>query len=159
MSILLPAYLTAVGLLGGSAVAKLRRPDAASAALHVPRALVRAASLVELGVAASMVVRPAVGGLAGCALFLCFAALVVGQLWRGSGRSCGCLGSAELPPSRAHVAVNVVFAGVALVRPGAPSLSFTGLVVCVAAAATAWAVAAALELVPAALSAYRRPVA
>jgi hypothetical protein len=159
VSILLPAYLTAAALLGGAALAKLRRPEPAAAALGVSRPLVRAASLVELGIAVLMVAWPSVGGFAGAGLYVGFAALVLAQLRRGSARSCGCLGSAELPPSRAHVAVNLVLACMALARPEPPPLSFAGAVVCVAAAATAWAVAAGLELVPAALAAYRRPAA
>lgn len=156
-AILLPAYLTAALLLGGAALAKLRRPEPAAAALSVSPSVVRAASVVELGVAVLMVARPALGGPLGCALFLGLAALVVAQLRRGATRSCGCLGSAELPPSRLHVAVNVALAGCALARPEVAA-TLTTAAVCAAAAATAWAVAAGLELLPAALTAYQRPV-
>lgn len=155
-AILLPGYLTAALLLGGAALAKLRRPEPAATALSVPLAAVRAASLVELAVALLMVARPALGGPAGCALYLFLAALLVAQLRRGSRRSCGCLGSAELPPSRLHVAVNVTLACCALARPEV-SATLTTAAVCAAAAATAWAIAAGLELLPAALTAYQRP--
>lgn len=154
----LPAYLTAALLLGGAAIAKLRRPAPAATALAVAPALVRAASLVELGVAALMVARPALGGPAACALYVGLAALVLAQLRRGSTRSCGCLGASELPPSRLHVAVNVALACCALARPDVPP-TLTSAVVCAAAAAAAWAIAAGLELLPGALTAYRRPAA
>jgi hypothetical protein len=157
MSAVLPLYLTAAALLAGSGLAKLRRPGPAAAALGLPRLLVRAAALVEVGTAALMVARPALGGPVGCALYLGFAALVLAQLRRGSTRSCGCLGSAELPPSRLHVGVNVALACCALARPERPAASAAAVAVAVAAAVTAWAIAAGLELLPSALTAYRRP--
>jgi methylamine utilization protein MauE len=168
VSAVLPVYLTAAALLAGSALAKLRRPEPAAEALAelrlpAPRALVRVASLVELAAAALMVARPALGAPLAATLFAGFAVLVLAQLRRGSTRSCGCLGSAALPPSRLHVAVNLAFAGCcAVARPdafGAIRHPFAGVVVCLVAATTAWALAAALELVPAALGAYRRPAA
>lgn len=167
-TIVLPVYLTAAALLVVSAVAKLRHPAPAVEALAELRApaacfLVRAVSLAELAVAALMVARPAVGGPLGCALYLAFAALVLVQLARGSTRSCGCLGSARLPPSRMHVALNGLLAVCcAAVHPDALGLfrdPLAGSIVWASAATTAWALAAALELLPAALRAYRRPAA
>lgn len=164
---LLPIYLTAAALLVQSAVAKLARPEPAAVALAelgVPRArlLVRAASLVELAVAAGMAVSPSVGGPAGAVLYLGFGGLVAAQLLRGSVRSCGCLGGAELPPSVAHLALNLVLAGVCAVAHPAPLRLLEqhpvgGTVVWIAAVASAFGVAAALELAPRALTAYRRP--
>jgi hypothetical protein len=168
VSAALPVYLTATMLLVASAVAKLRRPQPAAEALAelglpLSRRLVRAASLVELLTAAAMVARPAAGAPAAAALFAGFAVLVLVQLRRGSTRSCGCLGSANLPPSRLHVAVNVAFAGCcAVVRPhplAAIHHPLAGAVVCLAAATVAWAIAVGLELLPAALGAYRRHAA
>jgi hypothetical protein len=155
-AILLPTYLTAALLLGGAGLAKLRRPGTVAAALSVPPSAVRAASLVELAVAVLMVARPALGGPAGCALYLGFAALVLAQLRRGATRSCGCLGSAELPPSRLHVVANVALACCSLARPEVAA-TITTAAVGAAAAATAWAIAAGLELLPAAFTAYQRP--
>ena len=165
---LLPVYLVAAGLLVASAVAKLRHPHPAAEALAelglpASRHLVRCASLAELAAAALMIGRPALGAPAACVLYLSFAALVVAQLRHGSTRSCGCLGSAELPPTRLHAAVNVVLAGACAVARPLPLAAFRhpleGGVVYLAAATTAWALAAGLELLPAALAAYRRPTA
>ena len=165
-AVLLPVYLTAAGLLVASAIAKLRDPGPAVEALAelglpVGRHVVRAASVVEVGTAALMVTLPAVGAPIGCALFLIFALVVLAQLRRGSTRSCGCLGSARLPPTRLHAAVNLVLAVCcAAVRPD-PLAAFdrplTGGVVWLCAATVAWAAAAGLELLPPALRAYRRP--
>lgn len=165
---LLPAYLAAAGLLVASALAKLRHPGPAAdalAELRLPatKALVRALSLVELGTAVLMVGLPTLGAPVACVLYLGFAAFVLVQLIRGSARSCGCLGSAALPPTRAHAALNVGLAGCCVfARPdpiGAFHHPLVGVVVFLGAATTAWALAAGLELVPAAVRAYRRPVA
>jgi hypothetical protein len=168
VSAALPIYLSAAALLAGSALAKLRRPEPAAAALAelrlpAPHSLVHAASFAELVAAALMIVRPALGAPAAAALFVGFAVFVLAQLRRGGTRSCGCLGSAQLPPSRVHVAVNLAFAGCcAVVRPDPLAVfrhPFAGGVVCLVAGTTAWALAAALELLPTALGAYRRPAA
>jgi hypothetical protein len=167
-SVLLSPYLTAAGLLVASALAKLRQPGPAAAALvelHLPATtlLVRAVSLVELAAAVLMVAQPALGAPIACALYLGFAALVVVQLIRGSTRSCGCLGSAALAPTRLHAALNVALAGCcAVVRPeplGTFRQPLVGTAVFLGAATTAWALAAGLELLPSALGAFRRPVA
>ena len=165
---LLPVYLVATGLLVASAVAKLRHPQPATEALvelglPAPRRLVRFASLAELITAALMIARPALGAPIACALYLSLAALVLAQLKRGSTRSCGCLGSAELPPTRLHAAVNLALAGSCAVARPHPLAAFhhplAGGVVYLTAATTAWALAAGLELLPPALGAYRRPAA
>ena len=165
-AVLLPVYLTAAGLLVASAVAKLRDPGPAVEALaelQLPagRLVVRVASLLEVCTAVLMVTLPAIGAPLGCALYLVFAIIVLAQLGRGSTRSCGCLGSARLPPTRLHAAVNVVLAACcAAARPdplGAFDNPLIGGVVWLCAATVAWAVAAGLELLPPALRAYRRP--
>jgi hypothetical protein len=165
---LLPLYLTAAGLLLVSACAKLRDPEPATDALvglHLPatRLLVRAASLVELAAAVLMVGRPALGGAVGCVLYVGFAALVLVQLIRGGARSCGCLGSAALPPTRLHAALNIALAGCCAVARPDPLEAFrhplAGTVVLLGAATITWALAAGLELLPPTLRAYRRPVA
>jgi hypothetical protein len=168
VSAVLPVYLTAAALLAGSALAKLRRPESAAEALaelRLPssRSLVRLASVAELAAATLMIARPAVGAPAAATLFAAFAALVLAQLRRGSIRSCGCLGSAQLPPSRLHIAVNLAFAACCAAARPEPSTAFRhplgGTVICVVAATTAWALPVALELLPPALGAYRRPAA
>jgi len=165
---LLPIYLTAAGLLVLSGVAKLRDPGPASDALVEfrllgTRPLVRVVALIELASAMLMVARPSLGAPAACGLYLAFAALVLAQLVRGSARSCGCLGSAALPATRLHVALNVALAACcALVHPyslGAFRDPLAGTLVFLGAATMAWAIAAGLELLPRALRAYRRPVA
>jgi hypothetical protein len=165
---LLSPYLAAAGLLVASAFAKLRHPGLTADALvelHLPatRVLVRAVSLVELAAAVLMVAQPELGAPIACVLYLGFAVLVLVQLVRGSTRSCGCLGSAALPPTHLHAALNVALAGCcAFVRPdplGAFRQPLAGAVVFLGAATTAWALAAGLELLPPALRAFRRTVA
>jgi hypothetical protein len=167
-AVLLPAYLTAAGLLVVSSLAKLRDPKPAAdalAELHVPaaRASVRAVSLVELAVAVLIVARPEVGAPLACVLYLGFAALVVVQLARGSTRSCGCLGSAAASPTWLHAALNVALAACcAFVRPDALDAfrhPLVGTAVFIGTATTAYALAAGLELLAPALRAYRRPFA
>ena len=167
---LLPPLLIAAALLAVSGAFKLRDPSVAAVALAdlgVPaaRPLVLAAAVVELVTGALLVARPALGAPAACVLYLCFAALVTAQLRAGSGRSCGCFGSAETPASRAHVLVDIAFAGTcaaaaattpdplkALLHPA------TGVPLSVAAAVVAWAVVTGLDLLPSALTAYRKPI-
>jgi hypothetical protein len=166
-SALLPLYLAAVVLLAVSSLVKLRRPETAMNALRelgVPRPdlVVRGGAVAELIVAAAMVVMPEVGAPAGAVLFLGFSAFVAAQVRHGSTRSCGCLGAAELPPTLAHVALTVALAGVCVAaRPDPLRMlaqhPISGAIVWLAAAAAAWCLAAALQLLPAALTAYRRP--
>jgi hypothetical protein len=165
---LLPPYLVASWLLVASAVAKLRDPGPAADALvelrfPAARLLVRVISVVELASAVLMVVRPAAGAAVACGLYLGFAVLVLVQLVRGSTCSCGCLGSAALPPTRLHAGLDIALAGCcAFARPDSLGVfrdPLAGAVIFLGAATTAWALAAALELLPRMLSAYRRAVA
>ncbi len=169
-SVLLPFLLAASSLLLGSGAAKLRRPAPAAAALHelgLPAAgrVVAIGAVVELVVGTAMLVRPHLGATAACALSLLFAALVALQLLRGSRLSCGCLGSRDTPPSRLHLVLNLALAGLAaacLEATPHPLESFSRhpfatAVVAVAAATTAWSIAAGLELVPRLLTVYRSP--
>jgi len=162
-SVLLPLLLTAAGLLAISGVAKLRKPAPAAAALAVPEQLVRAGAVVELGVAVLVIALPGPGAVVAAALYLCFAALVAFQLRARVTTSCGCLGSADTPPSRVHVVLDVALALVCgasafdTPRPLAALTHGAGAVVWIAAAAAAWMLVAGIELLPGALSAYRRP--
>ena len=108
---LLPPLITAAVLLAVSGVMKLRDPSVAAVALAelgVPAAqpLVLSGAAVELVVAALLLAWPAAGGPAAATLYVGFAILVGLQLRKGARRSCGCFGSTEAPPSRAHVAVS-----------------------------------------------------
>ena len=165
---LVPLYLTAAWLLVVSGLAKLRRPGPAADMLgelgvRAPRLVARVAALVELAAAVLMLVRPSLGSPIACGLYLGFAALLLAQLVRGSTSSCGCLGSAVLPPTHLHVALNIVLASCcALARPDALDAfrdPIRGAVVLLGAATIAWALSAGLELVPQTLRAYRRPAA
>jgi len=166
---LLPPLITAAVLLAVSGVMKLRDPSVAAVALAelgVPAAqpLVLSGAAVELVVAALLLAWPAAGAPAAATLYVGFAILVGVQLRRGARRSCGCFGSAEAPPSRAHVVVDLAFASVcaAAVATGPDPLKVlleptTGVPLYVAAAVTAWLVVTGLELLPGALTAYRKP--
>jgi len=166
---LLPPLITAAVLLALSGALKLRDPSVATLALAelgVPaaRPLVLTGAGVELVVAALLLAWPAAGGPAAATLYLGFAILVGVQLRKGARRSCGCFGSTQAPPSRAHVVVDLAFASVcaAAVATGPDPLKVlleptTGVPLYVAAAVTAWLVVTGLELLPGALTAYRRP--
>ena len=166
---LLPPLITAAVLLAVSGALKLRDPSVAALALAelgVPaaRPLVFTGAAVELVVAALLLAWPSAGAPAGATLYLGFAILVGVQLGRGAGVSCGCFGSAEAPPSRVHVLVDLVFASVcaATAATGPDPLKVlleptTGVPLYVAAAVTAWLVVTGLELLPGALTAYRKP--
>jgi hypothetical protein len=165
---LLPVYLTAAGLLAVSGIAKLRSPGPATDALvelriPVSRLLVRVVALVELAAAALMVARPSSGAPIGSGLYLGFATLVLTQLVRGSARSCGCLGSAALSPTRLHVALNIALAGCCVLPHGDTLVAFSdglvGVVIFAGAAVTAWALAAGLELLPQTLRSYQKGAA
>lgn len=125
MSALAAAVLWVGGaLLVVSGIAKLRDGDggrAVLAALRLPPGAVVAVAAAEVALGASAVVEPrppvaaAVSGL-----YLLFA-LVVERLRRlGTLGSCGCLGSRSAPPSRVHVALDVMLAA------GAAAAAATG---------------------------------
>lgn len=167
---LLPLLLTGSAVLFVSGVSKLRRPAHAVAALAelrlpAPSLLVRAGSACELLAACTCVARPRAGAAAATVLYCGFALLVALQLRRGSDRSCGCLGSADTPPTRLHLAANVAFAAAAAAYAAAGPASLGTIashplavgVITVAVAAGAWSLVAGLPLVPDALGAYRRP--
>ena len=168
---LLPALLAAALLLVASGLAKLREPRPAVAALHalgIPAAalVVPVAGLVELAVGAASLATPRAAALVGV-LYVVFACLVAAQLARGSTASCGCLGSADTPPSPLHLVLDLALAAVAFAAAAAPPASVisllgahpaAGTVVALAAAAAAFLLVAAASLLPPALSSYRRPV-
>ena len=162
-SVLLPLLLTAAGLLAISGIAKLRNPAPAAATLGVPELLLRGGAVVELAVAVLVAAAPGSGAIAAALLYLAFALLVAFQLRAGVTTSCGCLGSAQTPPSRVHVALDLALALVCTAsafdtpHPLAALTRGAGAVVWAAAAAAAWMLVAGIELLPGALAAYRRP--
>jgi hypothetical protein len=167
---LLPALLAAAVLLVASGLAKLRDPRPAVAALRTlglpaTAVAVPVAALLELAAGAACIAAPRTAALAGV-LYLVFALVIAAQLARGSTASCGCLGSADLPPSPVHVVVDLVLAAVAFAAAASPPPSVVALlgahpaasVVVVAAALTAaFLLASAASLLPGAFTAYRRP--
>ncbi len=167
---LLPALLAAALLLVASGLAKLRDPRPAVAALRalgVPAAalVVPVAAAVELAAGVACLATPRAAALVG-ALYVVFAWLVAVQLARGSTASCGCLGSADTPPSPLHLGLDLALAAVAFAAAASPPRAVVsllgahpaaGTVVAVASVTAAFLLAAAASVLPAALSSYRRP--
>lgn len=115
--------LSAALLLVASGLAKLR--DAGPAARMIasvlprlPRSMrpiaVRALAVAEIGAGASAVAVGRSAFAAVAALYLGFAVVVVLALRRGQRASCGCFGAADAPLGRAHLAVDLVAAAVAV---------------------------------------------
>lgn len=113
-------FLAACALLAAGGVLKALRPDDTARALRtlrVPLGVggVRAAGGAEalLGVVAGATGSP-LAAAAVAASYLGFAAIVSVALARRLPiSSCGCFGAIETPPTRLHVAVNLVAAAVA----------------------------------------------
>ena len=112
-------FFIAAGLLVVSGVGKLVRPAGAASALRSaglpggPLAA-RALGLVEVAAGAAALWRPGPGTAAAVGvLYLGFAAFLVRLLRLGGATSCGCVGAADAPPSRLHVALDLVAAAVA----------------------------------------------
>ena len=164
-----PLWIIAVvvGIAGGWKIVQPGPTRAALAALgaRVPPAAVRVLGLVELVLAAAVVV---VGGRvlasATAALFVGFAAIA--ERLRGRNVSCGCFGSASARSSRWHVGVDLAGALVAAVAavagpPGAADawgrLPMAGVPHVVMVLTGAAAVLALLTVLPAAIDAARAP--
>jgi hypothetical protein len=168
---LAPVVYLAAGLLAWSGIAKGLRPAPAADALRLAglpahTALVRALAGWELVVGLACLLRPATASMfALCATYLAFAGYLeyVIRTRPGSG-SCGCTGAHRVPPSRLHVALDLVAAAaaaMAIVVPVASLPAFAsslgplavpflgGLVL---AGYLAWA---AVRLVPEAFASYR----
>src|SRR5689334_16292262 len=114
-----PFYLAA-GLLVASGIGKLVRPQAAvaalgSAGLRGGAWTARALGSVEIVVGVLALWRPSpTTALAVSVLYLAFAAFLVRLIRRGGATTCGCVGSAEAPPSMLHVVLDLVAAVVAV---------------------------------------------
>jgi hypothetical protein len=129
--------LAAALLLAAAGIGKVCRPDAATAMLRrawpratrrLPvRSAVRAAGLVEVGIAAlALAVWDAVsaGLLAGC--YLAFLAVAARLQFTGQHDSCGCFGSTESPVGIAHLVVNAAASGFAIAAALRPAGALGG---------------------------------
>lgn len=166
---LLPWLLAAALLLVLAGGVKLREPSAAASflgALGLPasRPLVCAAALVEIAAGGSALVWPRPAAAAIALLYGLFAALVTLQLRRGISVSCGCLGARTIPPSRVHLTLNLLGAGVGCAAAATPPPAFASLaasspsaaaIAGFAAAAVALLAGAAVMLFPETMGAWR----
>jgi hypothetical protein len=161
------------GLLAVAGVAKIVRPEPAARALYaagIPGrgGAARAVGFVEVGVgvgafaipnaATELVLSLSYLSLAGFVAFLLLA--------RPGSTSCGCAGARDLPPSAAHVALNLAAAGAALVAAFSPppgpasvvtSLGWVVIPFAIGLAATGTLVVALATETAAAFRAFRAP--
>ena len=159
-------------LLAVAALAKLRDPTSAAAALGragLPSgpALVRMLAVAELLVAGAVLLAGGVVPVVALGLLhLGFAAFVV-RVRRAAGpkASCGCFGGAEAPVGLLHVVVNGAAAGVAAVSltgslPALPAVLGDGVGLAVPYAASvavgAWAIGLCLTSLPSLVAAQRQ---
>lgn len=166
-------FLAAAGLLVLAGVPKLVDPmplvrALRSVGLPAGRPLVRAVAAAETLLGAWTIAAPArLNAALVTAAYLIFTAFVALTLARGGVLgSCGCFGKPDTRPSRTHLAVTLVLAGVALaVTADPPSRVWSGVgtqTIATAAAAAllaflTWQVLAVLPtLSPAAIRATRR---
>ena len=158
-------FFLAAELLVWSGAAKLLRPEPSLDFLRVARLpsrrpAARTLGAVELAVGAACLLAPTPTSAALlAALYVGFAAVLAAALTGVVAvSSCGCFGAKETPPSRLHLATNVLgaAAGVALtVGPRlrgllgvAASTPFRGLPVVVGLAAAGWLTVLAMTTLP-----------
>lgn len=119
-------FLAACALLAWSGAIKLLRPAStrvAARAIGAPSSTiaVRALAATELTIAILGATFGHVGALLVAALYAGLAVVALRLLRRAPATPCGCLGASDAPVSRAHVALNVVAALVAVAAAsGAP---------------------------------------
>jgi hypothetical protein len=161
----------AAGLLGVAGATKVARPRATAQAMRdagLPGgdSLARTLGGVELAAAAAAVLIPGVGALALSVCYLAFAGFLAVVLRRPSVSSCGCAGARAVPPSRLHLAMNLVAAAsgvvVALVATASPiswllGLGAGALPVAGGLVLAGWLAIVAVTEVPAAVAAWRPP--
>jgi hypothetical protein len=119
-------FVAACTLLAAAGVAKLARPDGARDAMRASRlpssrAAVRTVGALEAATALAGVVLGGTAALAVAAWYLLLAAVASRLSRRAPGTACGCLGAARAPVTRAHVALDLAAAAVAVVASGAGS--------------------------------------
>jgi hypothetical protein len=163
-------FFLAAGLLVAAGIGKVIRPAPAVAALSaagVPGGAIvaRAFGLGEVAAGGSALWRPgAITGGVVALLYLAFAAFLVRLIRRGGASTCGCVGSADAPPSWLHVVLDVAAVGVTAavaVRP-VPSLwstivgsPFAGVPLAIGLAGAGGLLAVAVVEVPRAWRSYR----
>jgi len=95
--------------------------------LPAPGVLATAVPIGELGVAATLVIRPDIGAALALAALAAFTLVVVRAVLAGSTAGCGCFGSARADPvSPADVVRNGLLAAFAAVATGTRSLHRPG---------------------------------
>jgi hypothetical protein len=129
---LLIPYLTVVIVLGVAGAEKLRKPEytvLALGALSLPDSHLAVRVLGAFELVLSLLGFALLGTETAALVAACYAgfAIVIWRLMRSGAplSSCGCLGSAEVPPSRFHLAFNLsaaAAAGLFAVDPGSLSL-------------------------------------
>jgi hypothetical protein len=163
VSALLPAFLTAAGVLALAGAMKLRAPEAtvgalAAAGIRVPPRAVRALGAGELALAAACALRPSTAtALALAIVYLVFAAFVAAGLRRVGAAPGGCFGGAGADLTGWHLALDLAAAAIALAAALAPPSWDAVSPGALAGAALAIGVAACVYLVHAIYT--RRPAA
>lgn len=103
-----------------AAVAKLREPDETersfdALAIPQPRLAARFVPIIELLLAAALIVTPALGAGAALATLAFFTTLLIGRIRSGFTAPCRCFGSvSDQPLSWRDVGRNLVFCGLAI---------------------------------------------
>jgi hypothetical protein len=113
-------FLAACALLAWSGANKLARPGAtraAARAIGLPSSplAARALGACELGAAILGAIFGSWAALLVAAVYAGLTVVALRLFVRAPDAPCGCLGAAAAPVSRAHIALNVVATGVALV--------------------------------------------
>ena len=152
------AWLCGVGLaatLAVAGIAKLRRPRATAAGfaalgLPWPDLLARVVPVVELAVAAGLVVVPRPAAAAALVLLVAFTAVLARVVARGEAVACGCFGTARQEPvSVVELTRNgmlAVLAVVTLLTSDATTPHLADVVLVTTAAALGWVVLALLDV-------------
>ena len=156
MSALLPAFLTAAGVLALAGAMKLRTPEAtvgalAAAGIRVPVRAVCALGAGELVLAGACALRPSTATATALAIvYLVFAAFVAAGLQRGEATPCGCFGDASAQLTGWHLALDLAASAIAIATALAPPSWDAVSPGALAAGALAIGVAACVYLVHAA---------
>ena len=117
---LAPVFFLAAGLSILAGTVKVARPDPAAqamldAGLRGTPGWARAVGVVEIAVGACAWVRPAAGGAVALGVLYLVFASYLGYLLvaKPDAGSCGCAGPTPVPPSRLHLALDLIAAGAA----------------------------------------------
>lgn len=122
------AALVLAVVFGWAAVAKFRTPAETTASFHglglpAASALAKVVPVVELGVAAGLVVAPALVAWPALALVLAFSVVIARAVAAGSTVSCACFGTAPIddaqPVSVVELVRNAGLGALAIVASGA----------------------------------------